>query len=128
MYGPYLLTTETYNKYGMEADRAVLNYRPENADVVQFRFRVSNCRIVSGEKPRVVFLFGGYNDAGVFTEYRDMPTMLKYYTMQDGYITVSIPTHQAFRDLNTVTNLGLRFQNIYSDDGTGLIEIDYIYV
>ena len=128
IYGPYIITTDRYGYYSMAADRKTLQYRPEHADVVQVRFRVSNCEQGPGREPNVVFLFGGYDATGKYVDYNNLVIMRKFYTLQEGYITVSIPTNEAFRDLAMVTNLGLRFQNVVNYDGEGLIEIDYIYV
>ena len=128
VYGPYLETTGVYKEDGMTKANAILKYRPQNANVVQVRFRVNNCKVASGAKSRVVFLYAGYDQSGNYLDYSALPTIYENYTIQDGYMTVSIPVHQAFRDMELITNLGLRFQNIYSEDGTGLIEIDYIYV
>ncbi|MBR6826179.1 MAG: hypothetical protein IKM59_06485, partial [Oscillospiraceae bacterium] len=128
MYGPTLVTTDRYGEYGVNANTSILRYRPNNASVAQLRFRLKNCQVAEKKTPRVVFLFGGYNADGVYVTFSNMSNMVQSFTPEDGFITLSIPLHQGFRDLALVTNIGFRIQHIYSPDDTGVVELDYFYV
>ncbi len=103
---------------------APLYYDPQNADIVQIRFKISNCQIVDNTIPTLYFEYY-YEKNGTYTGATNMFTEFSY---TDGeYLTVTLPASSALTSADLLRGFGFRFRNIKSSSG-GKITVDYIYI
>ncbi|MBP3413548.1 MAG: hypothetical protein J6K89_09845 [Oscillospiraceae bacterium] len=123
--GPWMISTSTSDIYNFALSYRTFSYVPENAEYMQIRFRLNNCLLKEGKESCFVFCYGGYDKNGTYGTYFDNRTM---YTVTNGQYQIAvISLNDGFRSMGKITNVGLRFQNIYSTAG-GSVDIDYIYV
>ncbi|MBR6825757.1 MAG: phosphodiester glycosidase family protein, partial [Oscillospiraceae bacterium] len=125
-YGPWIKTT---NSSGCLTGRTTyayypLSYIPENADVLQVRFKAENCVIPEGKTPNLVLEY--YYTLDDVHAYKN--DIRKTYSLTNGaFQTLTVPVSSAFRAADVIKCFGLRFQNI-KGKAVGDIAIDYIYV
>ncbi len=128
-YGPWFLTSNTYGQYPGNNSTAThpLRYAPSEAEVIQVRFKVTDCSVVPSKNPEVVFVYHYMKD-GALKAYDY--TMKKDYTFRkDVYQTVTIPVNETFRTADAITTVGFRFWDLQSNKGAnGKVVIDYIYI
>ncbi len=128
IYGPYLITTNLEGVYSVSEDRKSLSYIAEKAEYIQVRFKLNGCQTAPGSRSNIVFLFGGYDRNGAYVTYNTPGVYMRgYFTVEEGYQTVTFPVSDYVRKLLSITNLGLRFQHTLSTT-EGSVDIDYIYV
>lgn len=125
IHGPYISTTKTNNNYSYtNASYCALKYHPQENSIFQIRFRLNGCTVQSGKKPKLVFLFNGYDTAGSFKNYGHYTYNERFFVPTEDFQTITIPLSRDFCNMAIITNIGMRFQYIRS----GKVEIDYIYV
>ena len=126
-YGPWLRTTTRYGTFpgNLEEDSIyhALNYDPSEAEFLRIRFKLDKCLTDTGKMPKVILAYH-YKKNGVFGYGTDISSDYSYTDGQ--YLTLTIPLSDAFKNADVITNIGFRFQNIYSNSG-GILTIDYIY-
>ncbi len=126
-YGPWLRTTTKYGVFpgNLEEDSKyhALSYDPSQAEFLRIRFKLENCVTDTGKEPKVVLAYH-YKKNGTFGYGTDVSSA---YSYTDGvYQTLTIPLSATFKNADVITNIGFRFQNIYSSSG-GKLVVDYIY-
>ena len=126
-YGPWLRTTTKYGTFPGNAEEDskyhALNYDPSQAEFLRIRFKPENC-VTDTEKTPTVVLAYHYKKDGVFAYGTEIPCEYSY--TNGSYVTLTIPLSDSFRNADVITNIGFRFQNIYSESD-GKLTIDYIY-
>ena len=126
-YGPWLRTTTRYGTFpgNLEEDSIyhALNYDPSEAEFLRIRFKLDKCLTDTGKMPKVILAYH-YKKNGVLGYGTDISSDYSYTDGQ--YLTLTIPLSDAFKNADVITNIGFRFQNIYSNSG-GKLTIDYIY-
>ena len=124
-YGPWLKTTNSYGNFTGRNTHSYfpLSYEPSEAEMVQIRFRITNCTVPSGTAPRLVLEYY-YIDQDAHGFANDIR---QTFAISSEYQTLTIEVPSTFRSVDVVKCFGLRFQNIMSST-TGTILIDYIYI
>ncbi len=122
--GPFIVTLAKYKDYDMAKTTATLRYPTDSAEIVRVRFRFVNCTADGEKQPELQFMSRGYTYNG---SYSDPGTIEKNISVTSEYQVMDIVLDDYFRNIEFLTNMGLRFRNVCSADG-GLIEIDYIYI
>jgi len=125
-YGPWIKTTNSSGNLTGRTTYAYypLSYIPENADILQIRFKTENCIVPEGKTPNLVLEY--YYTMDDVHAYKN--DIRKTYTLTNGsYQTLTIPASSAFKAADVIKCLGFRFQNIKGAT-VGDIAIDYIYV
>ena len=105
------------------SDRYKLHYRPDHADFLQVRMRIS------GFDPAIsntTFSVHYYAD-GSSTQitYAVSYSFGKGYVFDGSDILLTLPIAQKFRDAEFIDSVKLNFGNF---SGTGTVELDYIYI
>ncbi|MBR6825861.1 MAG: hypothetical protein IKM59_04860 [Oscillospiraceae bacterium] len=125
IHGPYLFTTNKNGSYGANnKDLVALRYHPQENSVFQIRFRLNGCTVQSGQVPKLVFLFNGYDAANTFKYYGNYTYNERYFVPTEDFQTITIPLSSDFCNMAIITNIGMRFQYIQN----GKVDIDYIYI
>ena len=125
-YGPWIKTTNSSGNLTGRTTYAYypLSYIPENADILQIRFKTENCIVPGGKTPNLVLEY--YYTMDDVHAYKN--DIRKTYSLTNGsYQTLTVPVSSAFQEAEVIKCFGLRFQNIKGDP-VGDIAIDYIYV
>jgi len=126
LYGPWLKPTNIAGKLPANGSRTYfpLHYTAQKIEYVQIRLKFSNCTIVSGKTPMLIFEYY-YRNNGAFAYANDMKADISKANGQ--YLTVTIPVSTKLSQAEAVKGFGLRFWHLKSATG-GKITIDYIYV
>ena len=126
-YGPWLRTTTRYGTFpGNTEDDSkyhALSYDPSQAEFLRIRFKPENC-LTDGEKTPTLVLAYHYKKDGALGYGADIASGYSY--TNGSYVTLTIPLSETFKNADVITNIGFRFQNIYSN-ADGKLTIDYIY-
>lgn len=129
-YGPFLKVTDTWGKdinTNSGKDYMPLHYLPKEADVLQVRFKPTDCvPAEAGSSPRMVLEYYYRNG----TTISKGETILNFTITNDEYIILTVDLDETFRSAEEILGFGLRFQRIRTKDAdtTGKIEIDYIFL
>ncbi len=128
-YGAYLATSGVSGKYGWEGNtsRHALSYDPTNAEILAVRFKTEGLVAQSGKTPHLQLVSIVENDHITVNDYTNSVP----FTLKDGeYQTVYMPISEAYRTLDYVKSLGLRF--VYTkaprEGSYAKITVDYIYM
>ncbi len=127
-YGPWITTTASYGTYPGRTASSLhpLSYDPSSAEVIQIRFKTTNCVLATSSAAQVVVVYDYFTGSGTT---RGAYDMVKSYTLSNGtYQTLTIPVTDAFKNAQLITTFGLRFWHIKGNGTTGNVVIDYIYV
>ena len=124
-YGPWIKNTNSYGNFTGRNTHSYfpLSYEPSQAEVMQIRFRTTNCVAPSGTVPRLVleYYYIHQDTHGFANDIR------KNFDLGSEYQTITIDIPATFRSVDVIKCFGFRFQNIMSSS-TGSILIDYIYM
>ncbi len=122
----WLSTTAFHGYFPKEEERfrQPLAYIPEQAEVVQIRFKTEGCSLAQiGKAPTVAVIYDRLKD-GLLQ--RNSTAMTAAYSLaNDKHITLTFPLTEDFRTADFITSLGFRFTGL---KGVGNISVDYIYV
>ena len=128
-YGAYLTTSSVSGKYGWEGNtnRHALSYDPANAEILAIRFKTEGLVAQSGKTPELNLVSVVEHNHITANDYTNSVP----FTIKDGeYQTVYMPLSAAYRTLDYVKTLALRF--VYtkaSQEGSyAKITVDYIYM
>ena len=124
--GPWLKVTNEQEKLPSVnlPEYQPLLFAPADCEVLQLRFKLSNCTVQDGKKPRIVFEYY-YSQDGNRGYNNDI--RYQYELENEAYLTITVPLSAAFRNADRIHGFGLRFQHIKSAEN-GKIELDYIYI
>ena len=128
-YGAYLATTSASGKYGWEGNtnRHALSYDLSNAEILAVRFKTENLVAQEGRIPELHLVSIVENDLVTANDYTNSVP----FTLRDGeYQTVYMPLSEAYRNLDYLKSLGLRFlyTKATGEGSYGKITVDYIYM
>jgi len=128
-YGAYLATSGTSGKYGWQGNtnRHTLSYDPVNAEILAVRFKTEGLVAQKGKTPNLQLVSIVENDHITVNDYTNSVP----FTIKDGeYQTVYMPISDAYRGLDYVKSLGIRFQFTKAEQEGSIakITVDYIYM
>ena len=134
--GPFLMTTGKPGTFpgggsGAEADSAILNFDPKNADYIQIRFKAENCTWSPDDKTqKLIFLYNYIGEDSTETHATDISasfTLLHNGEYQT--VRVAIPDDSAMRSAKTITAFGVRFRGTKGDQNRdGSFTIDELFL
>ncbi len=121
-YGPYVKTTNTYGAYPWSGESYQiyhpLQYNPEEAEVIQLRFKLENCTNTD-KKATVIVCYNTEKD-GVKKGYEDINQT--FDPNSTDYQVINIPlTKENFVGADLITALGFRFRNVKGANGDGAV-------
>ena len=122
---PYLQTSHS----GLSTSASVLKYTPSQSDMLEMRFRLTDCAVSAGTNATIRLYYMKDADTSVGNaSYVNVVIPSEAFSSQD-YVTVRVAMSDAFRSAETITAIRPTFYNVGSAAGVrGRITIDYIYV
>ena len=107
-----------------------LSYYPRSGDVVQLRFKMTNCKAVSGATPqlRIYFIKNGGTTGVQSSDYTKVDLNTNAAFCGD-WVIMTVPMSANFADANVINALRVSFNGVQAVEGkTGSITLQYICV
>jgi len=126
-YGTYFETSAISGTYPWtNQERHALSYDPENAEIMEIRFKTENIAPSDSKDPQLVLLTVLEKD-GVVSRYS---SLYQTFSIQDGaYQTIRIALDETVTSADLLQSLGVRLRFTKpTSEGVGRIDIDYIYL
>ena len=128
-YGAYLATSSVSGKYGWvgNTNRHALSYDLSNAEILAVRFKTEGLVAQEGQTPTLQLASVVENDHVTTTDYTNSVP----FTIRDGgYQTVYLPLSEAYRNIDYLKSLALRFTytKAAQEGSYAKITVDYIYM
>lgn len=105
-----------------------LNYFPRSGDVVQLRFKMTNCKAVSGETPNLrIYFIRDNGTAGVKNSHYTKVNLNTKAAFCGDWIVMTVPMGSSFVDASVINALRISFNGVEAVAGkTGSITLQYI--
>ena len=116
--------TNDTNSWFYIKNKKPLRYRPEQAEYLQMRVRLSGFAAATSDSAFEML----YSANESSEEYKNEGISYKFgkdFVFEGEYLTVTIPLSDAFRQREMITYLKLNFWDV---GGKGTLEVDYIYI
>ncbi|MBR6825814.1 MAG: hypothetical protein IKM59_04625, partial [Oscillospiraceae bacterium] len=121
---PYLQTSNA----SLSKSALVLNYVPHKEDIMEIRFRFTDCTVVEGTSATIRMYY--VKNGGTMGNSDYVPVAIPDTAFTSGdYVTVRVPMSDAFTSASVINTVRPTFNNIRSLDGAvGSVTIDYLYI
>ncbi len=123
---PYIQTTDST---GSLASRP-MKYNPEAGDTLKIRFKLTNCKAMSGVTPALrLYYIKNYSTGGVVgSDYTAQKLDVKT-AFSGNYVTITMPLNSTFTTARFINAIRINFAGIEAVAGkTGTVTIDYIAI